>query len=86
VIQPLAYTIDQLKELGGPGRDKAYEEIRNGNLRARKFGRATRVLAIDFEAYMTSLPAIEPSGTEPHIAPATARKRRFIRKAGVSAD
>jgi len=63
-MTPLAYTIDQLKELGGPGRDKAYQEIREGKLRAVKYGRRTRVLAVDFQSYLASLPAIEPRVAE----------------------
>ena len=59
-MRPIAYKISQLPQMGGPSRDKAYEEIRNGKLRAVKNGRSTRILASDFESYMAALPAIEP--------------------------
>ncbi len=60
-MEPIAYTIDQLRPLGGPGRAKAYEEIRKGKLRAVKSGRSTRILAVDFRQYMAELPAIKPA-------------------------
>ena len=53
-----AYKIRELKEIGGPGHAKAYEEIRAGRLRAVKNGRSTLILADDFERYLGSLPAI----------------------------
>jgi excisionase family DNA binding protein len=55
-VEPIAYKIDELKPLGGPGRDKAYKEIRKGKLRAVKNGRSTRILAADFQRYMAELP------------------------------
>jgi hypothetical protein len=60
-VEPIAYKIDQLKPLGGPGRDKAYKEIREGKLRAVKNGRSTRILAVDFRQYMAELPPIKPA-------------------------
>jgi excisionase family DNA binding protein len=55
-----AYSIKELKAVGGPGRSKAYELINKGRLRAVKDGRITRILAPDLEDYFASLPAIEP--------------------------
>lgn len=57
-----AYKIRELKEMGGPGHAKAYEDIRAGRLRAVKMGRSTLVLADDFNRYLASLPAIAPKG------------------------
>jgi excisionase family DNA binding protein len=57
----LALTIKQAVEAGGPGRAKMYEEIRNGRLRAVKIGKSTRILVADFQAYLTSLPAVTPN-------------------------
>jgi hypothetical protein len=39
----LAYSIDQIRELGGPGRTKTYELIGKGQLKAIKIGNLTRV-------------------------------------------
>jgi excisionase family DNA binding protein len=62
IMQPIALTIDQIGEMGGPKRDKAYKEIAAGRLRAVKVGRATRILVTDFQSYLASLPTIEPKG------------------------
>ena len=48
----------------GTGRSFVYEEIRAGRLIARKFGRLTRVLQPDYEAWLAAAPpilAIPPS-------------------------
>jgi excisionase family DNA binding protein len=61
-MEQLALTIDQAVKAGGPRRAKLYDEIRTGRLRAVKVGRSTRILISDFQAYMASLPPIEPKG------------------------
>lgn len=79
-MEQLAVTIDEAAKLGGPKRAKLYEEISAGRLRAVKVGRSTRILISDFQAYLTSLPAIQPSGAdvaeEEGKAPRPARRRR----------
>jgi hypothetical protein len=65
-----AYKIRELKEIGGPGHAKAYEDIRAGRLRAVKNGRSTLILAEDFERYLASLPAItSKSDAQPESKP-----------------
>ena len=54
-----AYRLSELKEEGGPGRTAAYAAIRSGQLKARKLGRMTVVLAEDFDEFMKSLPGTE---------------------------
>jgi excisionase family DNA binding protein len=60
-MEPLALTISQAAQLGGPCRSAIYEDIRKGHLRAVKRGRSTRILLEDFKTYLASLPAIRPS-------------------------
>ena len=40
------------------GRTKAYEEIRDGRLRAVKCGKLTLILAEDYERWLKSLPQV----------------------------
>jgi excisionase family DNA binding protein len=42
----------------GPGRTKAYEEIKSGRLRAVKCGKRTLVTEDDAEAWLRSLPTV----------------------------
>jgi excisionase family DNA binding protein len=80
LMEPFAITVDEAAALGGPRRAKLYEEINAGRLRAVKMGRCTRILVSDFQAYLTSLPAIEPRGAtaseQREKAPGPARRRR----------
>ena len=43
----------------GLGRSYVYEAIRRGELRARKYGRLTRVLIEDYRRWLDSAPPIE---------------------------
>ena len=45
----------------GLGRSFVYEAIRRGELKAKKFGRLTRVLRGDFEAWLAAAPMITPA-------------------------
>src|SRR5258708_3387233 len=80
-MQPLALTIEEATNAGGPRRAKLYEEIRSGRLRAVKMGRCTRILVGDLQAYLTSLPAIAPRGAKPRDEGDHGRRRRSRRKA-----
>lgn len=60
----LAYDIDKLAAVGGPGRSLAYSEIAAGRLRAIKVGRRTKVLARDLRAYLDSCPAMAPKPSQ----------------------
>jgi len=43
----------------GLGRDTIYKAIHKGQLKARKLGRRTVVLASDLQAFLESLPVME---------------------------
>lgn len=51
-----AYTISEFCRDYGPGRTKAYQEIKNGRLRAVKVGSKTIIRADDAEAWLANLP------------------------------
>jgi excisionase family DNA binding protein len=71
-----AFDIRTICHRSGTGRSYIYEEIRAGRLIARKFGRLTRVLRRDYEAWLASArpiaPKIENDGGPP-LAPITRR-------------
>ena len=52
----LAYTIPEAVEAGAGGRTKIYEAIKAGELKARKRGKRTIILADDLIAYLEALP------------------------------
>lgn len=56
--EPLSYRIPQVRKKTGFGRSFIYEEIRAGNLIARKAGGCTIVLHSDLEAYLNNLPRL----------------------------
>jgi excisionase family DNA binding protein len=58
-MEPLAITVSQAAQLGGPCRSALYEDIRAGRLRAVKRGRSTRILLEDFKAYLASFPPLQ---------------------------
>jgi hypothetical protein len=64
-MEPLALTISQALQLGGPCRSALYKDIREGKLRAVKRGRSTRILIDDYKKYLASLPAVQPVQIEP---------------------
>ena len=49
-MEQQALTIAEASKAGGPKRAKLYDDIRNGRLRAVKFGRSTRILMTDFQS------------------------------------
>lgn len=52
----LAVDVDEVQDLGGPGRTVVYAEIKAGRLKARKCGRRTLILVEDLRDYLTGLP------------------------------
>ena len=54
-----AFSIDEFAKSAGVGRDKIYEEIRTGRIRARKAGRRTLITADDARRYLDSLPELQ---------------------------
>ena len=59
---PLAYTLQQARDVTGLGMTSLYDAIGSGDLAARKRGRRTIVLHDDLEAWLKSLPAYQPTG------------------------
>ena len=55
----LAYAPGEIKQVGGPGKTKVYDEIKNGRLKAHKLGSRTVILAPDLDEYLASLPRME---------------------------
>jgi excisionase family DNA binding protein len=80
-MEQLALTIAQVVKLGGPRRAKLYEEINAGRLRAVKVGRSTRILIADFQAYLASLPPVEPKVAPKPDSEQTRPARRPRRRA-----
>jgi hypothetical protein len=54
-----AYRLLEFCTVYGVSRDRAYADIRNGDLIARKVGKNTIVLADDAERYIASFPRLE---------------------------
>lgn len=52
----LAHRIDRVVELTGASRTKVYEALKNGQLEAVKFGRATLVLDTSLRRWLANLP------------------------------
>jgi excisionase family DNA binding protein len=59
-----ALTIKELCEAYRLCREKAYQEIRAGRLRAVKLGRKTLILRTDAEVWAASLPELRAAGCE----------------------
>ena len=78
----LALTIKEAAKAGGPGRAKLYDEIRQGRLRAVKIGRSTRILLVDYQNYLASLPQIAPANTADASAavPSDLKFQRILKK------
>jgi excisionase family DNA binding protein len=77
-MEPLAITISQAVELGGPKRSTLYEDIRNGRLRAVKRGRSTRILLEDFKKYLSSFPPIPSRKAELTFQEARSPEKRSL--------
>lgn len=56
---PLAYSPEAAAAAGNVGRTTIFAEIKAGNLKARKVGRRTIILATDFQGWLSSLPLRE---------------------------
>jgi hypothetical protein len=57
-MQPLAFSVRAAGEAAGVGRSSLYEQIRVGELQARKRGRRTVILRKDLEAWLDRLPPV----------------------------
>jgi hypothetical protein len=56
-----AMSIAEFCENYGPGRTKAYEELKSGRLRGRKIGKRTIIAEDDAEDWLRCLPVVEAS-------------------------
>ena len=54
-----AFSIAEFCDRYGPGRSKAYEELKSGRLRGRKVGKRTIITEDDAEDWLRRLPEIE---------------------------
>jgi excisionase family DNA binding protein len=54
-----AFSIDEFAKSAGVGRDKIYDEIRAGRLKAKKAGRRTIITAAAARAYIDNLPDLD---------------------------
>ncbi len=55
-MEKQAFSIKEVIEAGGGCRSTVYGAIKNGELKARKRGRSTVILAADLAQYLESLP------------------------------
>jgi excisionase family DNA binding protein len=60
-----AYTIPEACQAARLGRTYIYEAIRRGELRARKAGRRTIILADELREWLEQLPAADSNGGAP---------------------
>ena len=56
--QPLAFGVNDFAKAAGVGRDKLYDAIKNGALKARKVGSRTIILREDGEVWLRQLPLL----------------------------
>lgn len=56
---PLAHTIEDAARITTCGRTSIYQAIKDGALKARKFGRRTLILDTDLRAWLAALPERE---------------------------
>lgn len=61
---PIALSIDEAAQQANVCRDKVYEAIRRGELKARKAGRRTLILRADLESFLADLPKLELRPTQ----------------------
>jgi Helix-turn-helix domain len=54
-----ALSIAEFCERYGPGRTRAYEELKSGRLRGRKIGKRTIITEDDAEDWLKNLPAMQ---------------------------
>lgn len=59
-LKPRAHRIRDAFRRIGIGPTKGYEEVNAGRIKVRKIGKSSIVLDEDLEAYLRSLPTLEP--------------------------
>jgi excisionase family DNA binding protein len=63
-MNKLAFSVEQAAEQANCSRAYLYNEIKDGNLRAKKMGRKTIILGEDLTAYLRALPEREAAAKE----------------------
>lgn len=58
-LQSEGLTLDEASVVSGIGRTKLYEAIRDGLLKARKFGHRTIILRRDLLRFLATLPEVQ---------------------------
>lgn len=53
----IGYTMEEAAEAVSVGRTRIYAAVKNGSLKARKFGRRTIILREDLETFARNLPS-----------------------------
>lgn len=57
--ETLGYSPEEAAKVAGLGRTKIFHAMRDGDLKARKFGRRTVILTEDLKAFLEALPMRE---------------------------
>ncbi|MAO57320.1 MAG: hypothetical protein CMM61_16720 [Rhodospirillaceae bacterium] len=57
----LAFTVDEVSTISALGRTTLYSKIGSGELRARKCGKKTLILAEDLRQFLSDLETVQPS-------------------------
>ena len=61
-MDPVAYSVSDVLELVGISRSKFYQLVNAGQIKVRKIGNRTIILACDLDAWLTSLPGFGGKG------------------------
>ncbi|HCE21987.1 MAG TPA: DNA-binding protein [Hyphomonas sp.] len=56
-MRPMAYSVSDVIEMIGIGRTKFYQLVADGEIKTRKIGNRTLVLAADLDAWLAALPS-----------------------------
>ncbi|UYQ70833.1 helix-turn-helix domain-containing protein [Pelagibacterium flavum] len=56
-MRPMAYSVSDVIEMIGIGRTKFYQLVSAGEIKTRKIGNRTVVLAADLDTWLASLPS-----------------------------
>lgn len=57
-MSPVVYSISEVLELVGISRSKFYQVINSGQIKVRKIGNRSIILADDLDVWLKSLPSI----------------------------
>ena len=60
MLAKVAYTVPEFLAAHGIGRTKFYELLNRGEIKARRTGGRTIITAADAQAWLNSLPQVEP--------------------------